>query len=175
MATTAEGDAHAAATGESQLIALVTGAGGFLGQYIVEQLVGRGDQVRARAPQDAGARTLGVECIHGDIRELADVKRACRGVEVVFHAAAVAGIWGSWKHFYDTNVLGTKNVISGCCHRAGDAKAGFHQQPQRHVCRPDQCGVDESAPYPSAGSPTIRTRKALAEQMVLRPMASTIC
>jgi len=94
----------------------VTGAGGFLGQYVVEQLAARGERVRALVRRKSPAlEALGVECIHGDIRELADVKRACRDVNVVYHVAAVAGLWGPWHHFYDANVLGTKNVISGCC------------------------------------------------------------
>ena len=58
--------------------ALVTGAGGFLGQYIAEQLVTHGDHVRrARAAKSYGALTtvLGVESILGDIRD-ADTVRA---------------------------------------------------------------------------------------------------
>ena len=99
--------------------ALVTGAGGFLGQYIVEQLVSRGDQVRAfgrgKYPQ---LDRLGVESQQGDIRDSAAVSEACQGVEIVFHVAAVAGIWGPWDHFYGINTLGTSNVLAGCRHMA---------------------------------------------------------
>jgi 2-alkyl-3-oxoalkanoate reductase len=97
------------------LHALVTGAGGFLGRYIVEQLVARGDQVRAlarRAYPELAA--IGVETIQGDVQDAAAVSAACRDVDVVFHAAAVASLWGPWKLFYGTNVEGTQNVIEGC-------------------------------------------------------------
>ena len=128
------------------MTSLVTGAGGFLGQYIVEQLVARGDRVRALVRRKTPALdSLGVECLHGDIRDLADVKRACRDVEVVFHVAAVAGIWGPWKHYYDTNVMGTKNIISGCCH-AGVRRLVFTSSPSVTFAGRDQCGVDESEP-----------------------------
>lgn len=148
--------------------ALVTGAGGFLGQYIVEQLLARGDRVRALVRRKYHALdALGVECVHGDVQGLADVTRACRGVDVVFHVAAVAGIWGPWKHFHNINTLGTKNVISGCCH-AGVTRLIFTSSPSVTFAGRDQCGIDESAPYPSRWLAHYPHSKALAEQLVLR-------
>jgi len=145
----------------------VTGAGGFLGQYIVEQLVARGDRVRALVRRKSPAlEALGVECLHGDIRELADVKRACRDVDVVFHVAAVAGIWGPWKHYYETNVIGTKNVISGCCH-ASVTRLVFTSSPSVTFAGSDQPGVDESAPYSRRWLAHYPHTKAIAEKMVL--------
>jgi nucleoside-diphosphate-sugar epimerase len=149
------------------LTSLVTGAGGFLGQYIVEQLVARGDRVRALVRRTTPAlESLGVECLHGDIRELADVKRACLDVDIVFHVAAVAGIWGPWKHYYDTNVMGTKNVISGCCH-ASVRRLVFTSSPSVTFAGRDQCGIDESAPYPSRWLAHYPHTKAISEKMVL--------
>ena len=100
--------------------ALVTGAAGFLGRYVVEQLVARGDSVRVlvRRPSDDWAG-LGVDVALGDIRDVEVVGRACRGIEAVFHVASVAGIWGSWNHFYGVNVLGTRNVLAGCREQGG--------------------------------------------------------
>jgi len=150
------------------LKALVTGAGGFLGQYIVEQLLARGDTVRALVRRKSEKlEQLGAECVHGDIRELTDAIRACRGVDVVFHVAAVAGIWGPWKHFYDANVLGTKNIISGC-HHGGVTRLVFTSSPSVTFAGRDQCGVDESEPYPTRWLAYYPRTKALAEQMVLQ-------
>jgi nucleoside-diphosphate-sugar epimerase len=149
------------------LITLVTGAGGFLGQYIVEQLVARGEQVRALVRRRTRAlEALDIECVHGDVRDLADVTRACRDVSLIFHTAAVAGIWGPWHHFYDTNVLGTKNVISACC-QAGVTRLVFTSSPSVTFAGRDQCGVDESAPYPPRWLAHYPHTKALAEKMVL--------
>jgi 2-alkyl-3-oxoalkanoate reductase len=146
---------------------LVTGAAGFLGGYIAEQLVARGDRVRALVRRNSPALdALGIECVYGDIRDLAEVKHACRGVDVVYHAAALAGIWGPWKHYYDTNVLGTKNVISGCLH-GGVTRLVFTSSPSVTFAGRDQCGVDESAPYPQRWLAHYPHTKALAEQMVL--------
>jgi nucleoside-diphosphate-sugar epimerase len=149
------------------LHALVTGAGGFLGQYIVEQLVARGERVRAlvRRP-NAALQALGVECILGDVRSREEVQRACQGVDTVFHTAAVAGIWGPWKHYYDTNVVGTENVVAAC-HKAGVRRLVFTSSPSVTFEGRDQCGIDESAPYATRWLCHYPRTKALAEQLVL--------
>lgn len=147
--------------------ALVTGAGGFLGRAITRQLLARGDRVRALTRQKyPDLESLGVECLHGDVQELTDVKRACRGVEIVFHVAAVAGLWGTWKHFHGINTLGTKNIISGCVH-AEVRRLVFTSSPSVTFAGRDQCGVDESVPYPTNWLCHYAHTKALAEQLVL--------
>jgi len=84
--------------------ALVTGAGGFLGLYIVEELVARGDEVRALCRGSYSALdALGVETIRGDVRDRRKTIEACRGVDVVFHVAAKSGIGGPWMHYYSVS------------------------------------------------------------------------
>ena len=71
--------------------ALVTGAGGFLGRYIVEQLTARGDTVRAFSRGSyAFLDDIGVETVQGDVRDQVAVDAACSGVDAVFHVAAMA-------------------------------------------------------------------------------------
>jgi 2-alkyl-3-oxoalkanoate reductase len=149
------------------LKALVTGANGFLGQYIVEQLRARGDEVRALVRRENPALAqLGVEIVRGDIRNPADVMQACEGVEVVFHTAAIASIWGPWNLFYETNTLGTRHVISGCrAHRV--PRLVFTSSPSVTFDGRDQCNVDETAPYPERWLAHYPHTKALAEQAVL--------
>ena len=87
--------------------ALVTGATGFLGRYVAEQLIARGDRVRVLARHlTSDLERLGVEVERGDLRDEAAVVAACQGMDTVFHVAGVAGIWGPWKHYYGINVLG---------------------------------------------------------------------
>ena len=149
------------------MISLVTGAGGFLGRYIVEQLVARGEQVRALVRRKTPElEALGVECLLGDVREPIAVRRACRDVGIVYHTAAVARIWGPWRHFYDTNVSGTKNVIRGCCEE-GVRQLVFTSSPSVTFAGRDQCGVDESEPYPTRWLAHYPHTKAIAEKMVL--------
>ena len=147
--------------------ALVTGAGGFLGRYLVEQLVARGDRVRAfvrRADPEFAAQ--GVECPQGDIRDLPVLERASRGVGVVFHVAAGTGIWGTWEYYHRINTLGTENVITAC-RRTGVRKLVFTGSPSVTFAGRDQCGLDESAHYPTRWLAHYPHSKALAEQHVL--------
>lgn len=147
--------------------ALVTGAGGFLGLYVAEQLVARGDTVRAFCRgRYVGLDRLGVETVQGDIRSAEQVAAACAGVDVVFHTAAVAGIWGDWDYYYGINTLGTRNVLAGCRqYRIG--RLVFTSSPSVTFDGGDQCGVDESTPYPKRWLCAYPRTKALAEQEVL--------
>jgi nucleoside-diphosphate-sugar epimerase len=148
--------------------ALVTGAGGFLGRYVVEQLTARGDQVRTFSrghyPE---LEKLGAETVRGDIRDGEAVRRACQGVDVVFHTAAVAGIGFDWDYFYGINTLGTRNVVAGCLEH-GVRRLVFSSSPSVTFDGSDQCGVDESAPYPRRWLCHYQHTKALAEQHVLQ-------
>jgi len=147
--------------------ALVTGAGGFLGLYLVEQLLARGDGVRAIARQRyPELDRAGVEAVQGDLRDAQTAADACRGVDAVFHAAGVAGIWGPWQHYYGGNILATQNVIAGCRQHAV-RKLVYTSSPSVTFDGADQVGVDESVPYPQRWLCHYPHTKALAEQQVL--------
>lgn len=147
--------------------ALVTGGGGFLGRAIIEQLVARGDNVRSLARGDyPELNALGVEAIQGDLRDADAVSSACRDMDVVFHAGAIAGIWGPWRDFYDTNVLGTQHVIDACrSHNVG--RLVYTSSPSVTFDGHDQNGIDERAPYAARWLAHYPQTKALAEQRVL--------
>jgi nucleoside-diphosphate-sugar epimerase len=145
---------------------LVTGGGGFLGRYIVEQLLQRGDEVtilaRGRYPE---VEALGARAIRGDIQDRRAVTEACRGMDAVFHVAAKAGLWGPREEFYGVNVAGTENVISACL-AAGVPKLINTSSPSVIFDGTAQEGVDESIPYPDTYESPYPETKALAEQRV---------
>ncbi|MCG8449760.1 MAG: NAD-dependent epimerase/dehydratase family protein [Pirellulales bacterium] len=127
--------------------ALVTGGGGFLGRYIVEQLVARGDRVRSFG---RGAypelEALGVEVVRGDITDRRAMVDACAEMECVFHTAAIAGIGGSWMDYVDTNIVGTRNVLTGCrVHRV--QRLVYTSSPSVTFAGKDQCGINESVRF----------------------------
>ena len=147
--------------------ALVTGANGFLGLYLVELLLARGDTVRAMSRKpDSALDQLDVESFHGDIRDSQACLEATRDVDVVFHTAAISGIWGKWKLFHDTNTLGTQNIVSGCLQNE-IRKLVYTSSPSVTFDGKDQVNVDETAPYPTDWLCHYPHSKALAERHVL--------
>jgi nucleoside-diphosphate-sugar epimerase len=148
--------------------ALVTGAGGFLGQYIVERLLARGDGVRGLARNRyAELDRLGIEFLQGDLRDAQVAMDACAGMDVVFHVAGVAGIWGPWQHFHSINTVATANIVTGC-RRHHVSKLVYSSSPSVTFDGSDQKGVDESVPYPTRWLCHYPHSKALAEQHVLQ-------
>ncbi|AZT90574.1 SDR family NAD(P)-dependent oxidoreductase [Caldicellulosiruptor changbaiensis] len=107
---------------------LVTGAGGFIGSHLVEELVRLGANVLAFVHYNSFNRwgwleTLDREIIReieiyvGDVRDYDSVKKAVKGKDVVFHLAALISIPYSYQTpmaFYKTNVEGTLNVLEAC-------------------------------------------------------------
>ncbi|MBF2062999.1 MAG: NAD-dependent epimerase/dehydratase family protein [Calothrix sp. C42_A2020_038] len=95
---------------------LVTGATGFLGRKLAERLnlshqvtvLGRNQKV-GKQLESQGMRFLAV-----DIRDADGVLAACKRQDYVFHCAALSSPWGKYKDFYNTNVVGTRNVVRGC-------------------------------------------------------------
>ncbi len=147
--------------------ALVTGAGGFLGRRVAEMLVERGDKVRSLSRKSYPVLDeLGVETFQGDVRDPEAVRAACRGVDVVFHVAAISGIWGPWELFHGINTRGTEHVLQAC-QAERISRLVYTSSPSVTFDGSDQCGVDESAPYPDRWLCHYPHSKALAEQRVL--------
>jgi dihydroflavonol-4-reductase len=93
----------------------VTGATGQTGSNVCEQLIERGDQVRAlvRDPDAATALAeIGVELVKGDISDADDVLRAAKGAEAAIHCAALlGGASQDLDDFKAVNLVGTTNVL----------------------------------------------------------------
>lgn len=104
---------------------LVTGSDGFIGSHLVEELVKKGYQVRAFVYYnsfntwgwlDTLAQEImrNVEIFQGDIRDPNGVEESMKGVDAVFHLAALIAIPFSYHSpdtYVDTNIKGTLNVL----------------------------------------------------------------
>ena len=104
---------------------LVTGADGFIGSHLTEELVKKGYQVKAFTLYNS-FNTWGwldtlskdvmkeVEIFQGDVRDPNGVREAMRGMDEVFHLAALIAIPFSYHSpdtYVDTNIKGTLNVL----------------------------------------------------------------
>ena len=147
--------------------ALVTGGGGFLGGAIVRMLRERGDDVRSFARGAYPAlQEAGVEVHRGDLADATAVARAVEGMDVVFHVAALPGVWGPYAEYHRANVTGTENVLEACRAHAV-RRLVFTSTPSVVLSGRDIEGGDESLPYATTFSSHYARTKAVAERMVL--------
>ena len=146
---------------------LITGGGGFLGRAIARRLTARGDRVRSlsRSYYDA-LEQMGVDQVRGDISDAAAVEKACRDMDLVFHAAAKPPPWGKYAEYYRTNVTGTRNVINACLSQHV-SRLVYTSTPSVILYGSDLAGADESFPYPSRYNADYPETKALAEKSVV--------
>ncbi|MGA2463629.1 MAG: NAD-dependent 4,6-dehydratase LegB [Thermodesulfobacteriota bacterium] len=107
---------------------LVTGADGFIGSHLVESLLSAGSLVKAFVYYNSfnswgwletlpDEKLSHIEVFSGDIRDPNGVRNAIKGVQIVFHLAALIGIpfsYHSPDSYVDTNLKGTLNVLQAC-------------------------------------------------------------
>lgn len=147
----------------------VTGGSGFVGRYMIQMLRDRGDEVIALARSEQAAKQvtqLGAKAVRGDLLDEQAMIQGMQDCDVVFHIAGFLSIWGEYKAFYETNVLGTQCTLIAaqaanvpCFVQIGAAASVFDYQslPQ----------INESYPLKQPRfSPYIAT-KSLAEQRVI--------
>ena len=102
-------------------LAVITGAAGLLGSYIIESLVARRHAVRALARSSSDCAVLerlGVEIVRGDLTDAEFAMRAIEGAEVVYHCAGRITNWGPWEDFERGNIVATRNVVDAANHHA---------------------------------------------------------
>ena len=147
---------------------LVTGGGGFLGKAIIKGLLVYTPSIRSLSrKQYPELDALGVEQIQGDISDTAAVERSCEQRDLVFHAAAkTGGMWGSYQGFYETNVVGTRNIIEACKQQEIPYLIHTSTPSVIYAGDADVMGVDESAPYPDRYQTSYQETKAQAERLV---------
>ena len=142
---------------------LVTGATGFLGKYVVEELVDHGYQVRAFGRNHTISQSLvnaSVTFVQGDLTNQEDLTKACQEMDMVIHAGALSTVWGPWEDFYRTNVLGTKYVLEAC-REANIKRLVYVSSPSIYAAPRDQLGIKESdAPQENRLNNYIRSKLA---------------
>lgn len=138
---------------------LVTGADGFIGSHLTEELVKQGYKVKAftyynsfnfwgwldTLPQEIMKE---VEIFAGDVRDPNGVREAVQGVDEVFHLAALIAIpfsYHSPDSYVDTNIKGTLNVLQAA--RVFDIKKILITSTSEVYGTAQYVPIDENHPY----------------------------
>lgn len=101
---------------------LVTGGAGFIGSFLVDELVRKGysvqifDNLEKQVHQGKKPKYLGkkAQFVKGDVRDYQVLKKAVKGIDAIFHLASSVGVGQSnyeIKKYCDTNVGGNANLL----------------------------------------------------------------
>ena len=135
---------------------LVTGGAGFIGSHIATALVERGDRVRVLDNLSTGhAGNLAhiadrVELLEGDITDAALVAKAVRGVDCIFHEAALASVPRSVEAPLDTNsacVTGTVTLLDQA-RRSGVRRVVYAASSSLYGDQPNSSKRETDLPAP---------------------------
>jgi nucleoside-diphosphate-sugar epimerase len=147
---------------------LVTGATGFLGGHVAEQLAARGDTVRAMVRRTSNKKHLeslrGVELFEGSVEHAGRVREAVDGVDAIVHCAGIVKA-RSADEFFTVNVGGTSNLVDAA-RKLGKRLKRFVHVSSLEATGPSSDGapvpVDQDSPVTAYGR-----SKLAAEKVVL--------
>lgn len=154
----------------------VTGADGFIGSHLIEQLVEAGAEVRALVYYNSWNR-IGwladvsesilskVEIVRGDVRDSDHMRELVRGCEYVMHLSSLIAIPYSYhapRSYVDTNVMGALNILQAC--RESDSLTRLV-----HVSTSETYGTAQYVPideiHPMVGQSPYSASKIAADKM----------
>ena len=154
---------------------LVTGAGGFIGSHLVEELVREGYDVRAFVHYNSNSNYYNlekldkdiyssIEIMAGDISDSFAVEKSVSGCSKVFHLAALIGIPYSYTApgaYVSTNIIGTLNVLESC--RKHDVERMIHTSTSETYGTAQYVPIDEK--HPSVGQSPYSASKIGADKL----------
>lgn len=147
---------------------LVTGGGGFLGGYIIDELLSLDYEVinlsRHAYPV---LKNKGVECIKGDISDVGFIESLdLSSFDTVFHVAAKAGVWGSKDSYYSINYYGAKQLFDKAV-SDGVSNFIYTSTPSVVFGADDIIEGNEEIEFPSSYLTHYAASKSMAESYIL--------
>jgi nucleoside-diphosphate-sugar epimerase len=156
-----------------KLSVLVTGGAGFLGKAIVQEFLDADSPVEVTElrildirDQD-GKSDDRIHYLKGDICNYDDINKACKGIDIVIHTAAIVD-WGtrSEKEVYHTNFIGTQYVINACKENRVPMLV-YTSSLDAVITGAPLVDIDETQPYPEKHLNMYCRSKCLSEKLVL--------
>ncbi len=145
---------------------LVTGGGGFLGFEICKLLKNNGHEVFSFSrSHHEKLDSINVKTRLGTLTDLKQIESSLVGIEAIIHTAAIAGIWGDYNDYYQTNYIGTKNIVDAA-KRSGIKYFVYTSTPSVVFETNSLCGVDEKTPHAKEFLTHYAKTKSMAEKYV---------
>lgn len=146
----------------------VIGGSGFVGKALANKLKDLGHEVsfisRRKVPE---LEQRGIKGFYYDISDSAqDFTLLFKDIDCIFHTAAKVSMWGKYQDFYNTNVVGTNNLLEAA-KKAGVKYFVYTSSPSVIADGTNLKGIDESYPYPAKYKAFYPMTKAMAERAVL--------
>lgn len=146
---------------------LVTGAGGFLGSYIVKELLKQEYEVHSFSRSKyKSLEILGVTQHQGNLEDFESLRNSLIGINAVIHSASRVGMNGTYEDFYKANVIGTENLIKAM-KELGIRKLVYTSSPSVVFGKEELINADESTPYPKKFLSKYAQTKMIAEKIVI--------
>jgi nucleoside-diphosphate-sugar epimerase len=149
--------------------AFVTGGSGFVGRHLIAALRASGAEVRALVRSEKAAkivRVAGTIPVSGDLENQEVLHQGMEGCEVVFHLAAMKGMWGHLEDFQRVNVIGTARVLAAA-HTAGVSRVLYTSTEAVLAGETPLVYVDEMRSRPRRPVGAYAVTKGMAEDLVL--------
>jgi nucleoside-diphosphate-sugar epimerase len=158
--------------GEENPVMLITGGSGFLGQFMVKELLDPSSPLQPKEIRVFDLKPFPsalpdkVSFINGDVTDLVSLSKAMAGVDVVIHSAAIID-WGvkDDSEVMRINVGGTENVIKACKENGTPNLILTSSLDSVYTGSP-LVDIDEAQPYPTSFATSYCKSKTLAEQLV---------
>jgi len=146
----------------------ITGGGGFLGTEIIKLLKQESYEVISFSRKyHPHLELYNVKQIQGDLNSLTDIEAALsEDIDCVFHAASKVGMNGSFEDFYQTNVVGSKNLYQAM-KKYHITKMIYTSTPSVVYAGENIIEGNESLPYPKNHLNHYASTKRIAEEFLL--------
>ena len=153
----------------------ISGAGGFIGSHLVQELLAQGADVTCFLRYNSNSTWGNLEyldpadkkrirVVFGDLKDTDGVMKSVKGHDVVFHLGALVSIPYSYQHphnFVQTNIVGTTNMLTAAL-ESGVEKF-VHTSTSEVYGTPDSLPIDES--FPLKGQSPYSASKIGADKM----------
>ena len=147
---------------------LITGGAGFLGKSVCKRLHKLGHSVSACGRDVKSGTELeqsGIQFFKADIVRENEIFEAAKNQDAIIHCAACAPTLGPYEDFYNTNVLGTANVVAAC-RQYGIKKLVNLSTPSIYFDYQHRLNIKESDPLPKKAATHYAATKLLAEEII---------